>query len=77
MTRYSKGVDIDLPKASDKDYEEHALDFDVSYRIPEGKLKGLNLRTRYSRYRNNMPANMTFRSDNELRVNVDYTWTFK
>lgn len=77
MTRYSKGVDIDLPKLSDKDYEQNALDFDLSYKIPKGKFTGLNFRTRFSRYRNDMPANVTFRSDNELRVNIDYTWTFK
>jgi len=78
MTRYSKGVDIEIRNLPGKEFEQDALDFDLSYRIPTGKLEGLNLRARYSHYRNDMPAQgMAFRSDNETRVNIDYTWKFK
>lgn len=78
MTRYSKGVDIEIRNLPGEEFEQDALDFDLSYRIPTGKLEGLNLRARYSHYRNDMPAQgMAFRSDNETRVNIDYTWKFK
>lgn len=78
MTRYSKGVDIKIRNNTGKDFEESALDFDLSYRIPMGTLEGLNLRARYSKYRNDIPpAGMAFRSDNETRFNIDYTWKFK
>ena len=78
MTRYSKGVDIDIPRYGRDDFEQSALDFDLSYRVPVGKLEGLNLRTRFSRYRNDIPPQgMAFKSDNETRVNIDYTWKFK
>ncbi|HAV3852473.1 TPA: OprD family porin, partial [Acinetobacter baumannii] len=43
---------------------------------PEGKLKGLGMRARFSHYRNDMPTNMTFHSANETRLNVDYTFKF-
>ncbi len=77
MTRYSKGVDIDLPQFNRDDFEQDALDFDLNYRIPTGKFEGVNIRTRYTRYRNDMPnIGMVFRSDDETRVNVDYTWKF-
>lgn len=78
MTRYSKGVDLDLPQFGDNDFKQHSWDVDVSYRIPTGQLEGLNLRTRFTRYRNDMPPQgMAFRSDNETRVNIDYTWKLK
>ncbi len=78
MTRYSKGVDIDLPQFGRDDFEQDAWDVDLSYRVPTGKLEGLAVRTRFTHYRNDMPATgMAFRSDNETRVNIDYTWKFK
>lgn len=78
MTRYSKGVDIDLPQFGRDDFEQDAWDVDLSYRVPTGTLEGLGVRTRFTHYRNEMPATgMAFRSDNETRVNIDYTWKFK
>ena len=78
MTRYSKGVDIDLPQFGRDDFKQDAWDVDLSYRVPTGKLEGLAVRTRFTHYRNDMPATgMAFRSDNETRVNIDYTWKFK
>ncbi len=78
VTRYSKGIDIDLPQFGRDDFEQDAWDVDLSYRVPTGKLEGLAVRTRFTHYRNDMPATgMAFRSDNETRVNIDYTWKFK
>ena len=78
MTRYSKGTDIKIKIIPDVEFEEDALDFELNYRVPSGQLEGLNLRARHSRYRNDIPPiGMAFRSDNETRFNIDYTWTFK
>lgn len=78
MTRYSKGVDIDQTQAADDNFKESALDFDLSYRIPTGKLEGLNIRARHTRYRNDLTmTGQTFRPDDETRLNIDYTWKFK
>lgn len=78
MTRYSKGVDIKIRDLQGQEFEQSALDFDLSYRIPAGRLEGLNLRARHSHYRNDIPpAGMAFRSDDETRFNIDYTWKFK
>lgn len=76
MTRYAKGDDIDLLTYGDRRFEEESLEFELGYRVPEGPLKGLGLRTRFSHYRNDMPTNMTFHSANETRINVDYSFKF-
>lgn len=76
MTRYAKGVDVDL-NIDNQDFEEESIEAEIGYQVPEGKLKGLGLRARYSHYRNDFPTNMTFHSANELRLNVDYTFRFK
>ncbi|MFU0502831.1 OprD family outer membrane porin, partial [Acinetobacter baumannii] len=59
MTRYAKGEDIDLLQYGDQRFKEDSLEFDLGYKIPEGKLKGLGMRARFSHYRNDMPTNMT------------------
>lgn len=56
---------------------EHELDFDVAYRIPEGKFKNLGFRLRHAIYDNNMTVNAPIKPTKETRVNVDYTWNFK
>ena len=76
MTRYAKGVDVDL-NIDNQDFEEESIEAELAYQVPEGKLKGLGLRARYSHYRNDFPTNMTFHAANELRLNVDYTFKFK
>lgn len=76
MTRYAKGEDIDLLKYEEQRFKEESLEFELGYRIPEGSLKGLGLRTRFSHYRNDMPTNMTFHSTNETRINIDYSFKF-
>lgn len=78
MTRYSKGIDIDLSKLVDEDYKQRALDTELSYHFNEGALKGLNLRLRHTRYRSDLPlVGQAFRPGDETRLNVDYTWKFK
>lgn len=76
MTRYAKGEDIDLLSFGDQRFEEESMEVELGYRVPEGRLKGLGLRTRFSHYRNDMPTNMTFHSTNETRINVDYSFKF-
>ncbi|WP_423855708.1 hypothetical protein [Acinetobacter guillouiae] len=45
--------------------------------MPRGILKGVGIRARYTRYRNDLPnERIVFRPANETRVNVDYTWKF-
>lgn len=39
MTRYAKGEDIDLLQYGDQRFKEDSLEFDLGYKIPEGKLK--------------------------------------
>ncbi len=78
MTRYTKGVDIDLAKLGDENYKQRALDTELNYRFKEGALKGLNIRARHTRYRSDLPlTGQAFRPGDETRFNVDYTWKFK
>ena len=76
MTRYAKGQDIDLLSYGDKRFKEESMELDLAYKIPEGKLKGLGMRARFSHYRNDMPTNMVFHSANETRLNIDYSFKF-
>ncbi|WP_343594638.1 OprD family outer membrane porin [Acinetobacter sp.] len=75
MVRYGKGEHVNLNQYG-KGFEEKSTELDLSYRIPEGKLKGLGVRTRFARYRNNFPSNMTFRSQDETRLYVEYARKF-
>lgn len=77
MARYSHGTDIEIPRLKGELFEEDSYDFDLNYRIPRGILKGVGIRARYTRYRNDLPnERIVFRPANETRVNVDYTWKF-
>ncbi len=76
MTRYAKGKDIDLLQYGDQRFKEESMEFDLSYKIPEGKLNDLGMRARFSHYRNDMPTNMTFHAANETRLNIDYSFKF-
>lgn len=76
-TRYTKGVDIKLPKISNDDFAEEAWDVDFNYRISLKKDQDLNLRTRYTHYRNDISSsNITFKPADETRFNLDYSWKF-
>ncbi|MFW1882829.1 OprD family outer membrane porin, partial [Acinetobacter baumannii] len=65
-----------LRQYGDQRFKEDSREFDLGSKIPEGKLKGLGIRARFSHYRNDMPTNMTFHSANETRLNVEYTFKF-
>ncbi|MFA7822936.1 OprD family outer membrane porin [Aeromonas dhakensis] len=52
---------------------ESSKDLELAYVIQSGPAKGLALRLRHAAYRNDQSARSTFRSDNETRVNIDYT----
>lgn len=73
MVRYLRGDHIDLPNLGGNDRSESSKDLEMSYVIQAGPAKGLALRVRHAFYRNNLSGAATFRSDNETRINVDYT----
>ncbi|MOA27861.1 Porin D precursor [compost metagenome] len=52
---------------------ESSKDFELSYVIQSGPAKNLAFRVREAFYRNQQGAAATFRSDNETRINIDYT----
>jgi hypothetical protein len=73
MVRYLHGDSIDLPALGGRDLTESSKDFELAYVIQAGPAKGLAFRVREAFYRNQQGAASTFRSDNETRINVDYT----
>ncbi|WP_256580274.1 MULTISPECIES: OprD family porin [unclassified Pseudomonas] len=73
MARYLRGSHIDLPQLGGTDLTESSKDVELAYVIQSGPAKGLALRLRHALYRNEQSAASTFRSDNETRINVDYT----
>lgn len=80
MTRFTRGHDINLDHIAgleNKKLNEQELGFDLIYQVQTGFLKGLNLRGRYANYDNNFGPKPTFKSADETRVNIDYTWKFK
>lgn len=76
MLRYLHGSNIDLPRLGGSDMSESSKDLELSYVVQSGPVKGLGVRLRQNFYRNDLSSAATFRSDNETRVNVDYTWKF-
>jgi hypothetical protein len=76
MLRYLHGSHIGLPRLGGSNLSESSKDLELSYVVQSGPVKGLGVRVRQNFYRNNLSSAATFRSDNETRVNVDYTWKF-
>lgn len=74
MLRYVNGDNIELPKLGGSNLSESEKDIEVSYVVQSGALKGVSLRVRHAWYRNDFLAQASHRDDNELRVNIDYTW---
>jgi hypothetical protein len=74
MLRYLHGSNISLPRLGGSDRSESSKDLELSYVVQSGPVKGLSVRLRQNFYRNDLSAAATFRSDNETRINVDYTW---
>jgi len=73
MVRYLRGTNIDLPQLGGSDLTESSKDLELAYVIQSGPAKGLGLRLRNAFYRNEQSSASTFRSDNETRINIDYT----
>ena len=73
MIRYLHGDHIDLPKLGGSSLTESSKDFELAYVIQSGPAKDLAFRVREAFYRNEQGAASTFRSDNETRINIDYT----
>lgn len=76
MVRYLHGDSINLPALGGSDLSESSKDFELSYVIQSGPAKDLAFRIREAFYRNEHTTASTFRSDNETRVNIDYTIKF-
>jgi hypothetical protein len=74
MLRYISGDNIELPTRGGSNLTESEKDIEVSYVIQSGGLKDMAFRLRNAWYRNDFTAQASHRDDNELRVNIDYTW---
>jgi hypothetical protein len=74
MLRYVSGDNIELAKLGGSNLTESEKDIELSYVLQGTALKGLALRVRNAWYRNDFAPQASHRDDNELRVNVDYTW---
>ncbi|SNX43457.1 outer membrane porin, OprD family [Acinetobacter puyangensis] len=56
---------------------ESELDFDLMYRVPQGRFQNLGFRIRHAISDNNMTSSAAIKPTRETRVNLDYTWKFK
>jgi hypothetical protein len=74
MLRYVRGDNIELAKLGGSNLTESEKDIELSYVLQGTAFKGLALRVRNAWYRNDFTVQASYRDDNELRVNVDYTW---
>lgn len=74
MLRYVSGDNIELAKFGGSNLSESEKDIEIAYVLQGGPFKDLSLRVRNAWYRNDFIAQASHRDDNELRVNVDYTW---
>jgi hypothetical protein len=74
MLRYLQGNDIELPTRLGGDgLSESEKDIELSYVVQAGSFKNLAFRVRHAWYRNDFASTASFRDDNELRINIDYT----
>lgn len=74
MLRYVSGDNIDLPKLGGSDLKESEKDVELSYVVQSGTFKDVAFRVRHAWYRNDFGPGATHRDDNELRVNIDYSF---
>jgi hypothetical protein len=74
VLRYVSGANIELPKLGGSNLKESEKDIELNYVLQGTPLKGLALRVRNAWYRNDFAPQASHRDDNELRVNIDYTW---
>ena len=77
MLRYMRGTHIELPRLGGSDLTESSKDLELAYVVQTGPLRGLAFRAREAFYRSDLLPAATFRSDNETRINIDYTWVIR
>jgi hypothetical protein len=74
MLRYLDGSNIELSqRLGGSGLNESEKEVEISYVVQSGTFKNVSLRLRHGWYRNDFGSGASFRDDNELRVNVDYT----
>ncbi|MCY1460410.1 outer membrane porin, OprD family [compost metagenome] len=74
MLRYLDGSHIELPASlGGSGLNESEKDIELSYVVQSGTFKNVAVRLRHAWYRNDFASAASFRDDNELRVNIDYT----
>lgn len=77
MLRYLDGRDIDLPERfGGSGLKESEKEIELSYVVQSGPFRDVAFRVRHGWYRNDFAPAAAFRDDNELRLNIDYTFKF-
>jgi hypothetical protein len=72
---HMRGSNIELPeRMGGSDLYERETQAQVAYVIQSGPLQGLGFKVRHSWYRNDFTQAATFRDNNDLRVNILYSW---
>ncbi|MGE7963231.1 OprD family porin [Pseudomonas sp. NPDC089918] len=75
MLWHMRGNNIELPqRMGGSDLYERESQAQVAYVIQSGALKGLGFKVRQAWYRNDFTQAATFRDNNDLRVNILYSW---
>lgn len=75
MIWHMRGDNIELPeRMGGSNRYERESQAQVTYVIQSGPLQGLGFKVRHAWYRNNFTQAATFRNNNDLRVNILYTW---
>ncbi|WP_462402393.1 OprD family porin [Pseudomonas sp. Marseille-QA0332] len=75
MLWHMRGDNIELPdRMGGSGRYERESQAQVAYVIQSGPLQGLGFKVRHAWYRNDFTQAATFRDNNDLRVNILYTW---
>ncbi|MBK4999682.1 OprD family porin [Pseudomonas sp. S31] len=75
MLWHMRGDNIELPeRMGGRGLYERESQAQVAYVIQSGPLQGLGFKVRHAWYRNDFTQAATFRDNNDLRVNILYTW---
>ncbi|WP_419709688.1 OprD family porin [Pseudomonas sp. NFX224] len=75
MLWHMRGDNIELPeRMGGSGLYERESQAQVAYVIQSGALQGLGFKVRHSWYRNDFTQAATFRDNNDLRVNIIYSW---
>lgn len=75
MVWHMRGNNIELPeRMGGSNRYERESQAQIAYVIQSGLLQGLAFKVRHAWYRNNFTQAATFRDNNDLRVNIAYTW---